>query len=160
MHCSPVNIYFLLLSDSFLQEVAGLGASRCGGNPIHQGRARRVGLFCLTISRHLPDSSSSTADTCVTSNVSWHWGTRTEKQVATYLKMWNWKNWLVVQQGVSLVEGPVSTHKHWKKTEKYCYSCQSNIQYFHWVKDFVIFKLKHKNQLTVAYIVLKLSFLI
>lgn len=72
MHCSPANIYFLPSNDSFLQDVAGWCASRCSGNPIHQGRARRVGLRCLTLPRHLHDSSGFTADTRVTGNISWH----------------------------------------------------------------------------------------
>lgn len=65
MLCSPVNIFVLLLSDSFLREGAGLNVSRCSGNLIHHGRTRRVGLRHLTMSRHFSDRGGIISDTWV-----------------------------------------------------------------------------------------------
>lgn len=85
-------------SDSFVQEAAGFFVHlRCGGNPILQDRARRVGRHCLTLSRHLPGRGGLCTGTRVIRSISQQSGRASEEQVAANQSEVKWKSRCVAE---------------------------------------------------------------
>lgn len=70
---------------------------RCGGNPILQDRARRVGRHCLTLSRHLPGSGGLCTGTRVIRSISQQSGRASEEQVAANQSEVKWKSRCVAE---------------------------------------------------------------